>query len=237
LFWSISGTQHFNGEIATQITLFHDDTFLWHYYIPAKHQEITQSLRNGDRIRFLSRFHLSETQVEVEFNEIRLLENPGEQPQLVYTDSKEYTYKWTTQQWDITIRNPEPAIINPQVFTIPISAPNTLGRDAEYQEQLDKLLEQTNNFFVSTEYWNSVESTKVESQSSSPLPTFFFSPPSPPALAVCHCGIDLCRCNYRPDTPPTPPYIELWKPSQELQPRRGVHYLRHSSFTESGFAI
>jgi hypothetical protein len=47
LFWSISGTQHFNGEIATQITLFHDDTFLWHYYVPAKHQEIMQSLRNG----------------------------------------------------------------------------------------------------------------------------------------------------------------------------------------------
>jgi hypothetical protein len=107
----------------------------------------------------------------------------------------------------------------------------------EYQEQLDKLLEQTDNFFVSAKYWNSVESTETESQSSSPLPTFFFSPPSLPALAVCHCRIDLCRCNYRPDTSPTPPYIELWKPSQELQPRRGVHYLHHSSFTESGFAI
>jgi hypothetical protein len=178
-----------------------------------------------------------ETQVEVEFNEIQLLENLGEQPRLVYTDSKEYTYKWTTQQWDITIRNPESTIINPQVFTIPISIPNTLGRDAEYQEQLDKLLEQTNNFFVSAEYWDSVESTETESRSNSPLPTFFFSPPSPPALEVCWCGIDLCRCNYRPDTPPTPPYIELWKPSQELQPRRGVHYLHHSSFTESGFTI
>jgi hypothetical protein len=236
LFWSISGTQHFNREIATQITLFHDDTFLWHYYIPTRHQEITQNLRNRNRIQFLSQFHLSETQVEVEFNEIQLLENPGEQPQLVYTDSKEYTYKWTTQQWDITIRTPEPAIINPRVFTIPISAPNTLGRDAEYQEQLDKLLEQTNDFFVSAEYWNSVESTEAESRSSSPLPTFF-SPPSPPTLAVCQCGIDLCWCNYRPDTPPTLPYIELWKPSQELQPQRGVYYLRHSSFTESGFVI
>jgi len=62
-------------------------------------------------------------------------------------------------------------------------------------------------------------------------------PPSPPVLTVCQCRIDLCRCNYRPDMPPTPPYIELWKPSQELQPRRGVHYLRHSSFTESGSLI
>jgi hypothetical protein len=180
---------------------------------------------------------LSETQVEVEFNEIQLLDNPEEQPQLVYTDSKEYTYKWTTQQWDITIRNPKFTIINPWVFTIPISTPNTLGSDAKYQEQLDKLLEQTDNFFVSAKYWNSVESTKTESRSNSPLPTFFFSPPSPPVLAVCHCRIDLYWCNYRPNTPPTPPYIELWKPSQDLQPQRGVHYSHHSNFTESGFTI
>jgi hypothetical protein len=106
---------------------------------------------------------LSETQIEVEFNEIPLLENPEEQPQLVYTNSEEYTYKWTTQQWDITIQNPETNLINPQIFTIPISTPNTLGREAKYQEQLDKLLEQTDNFLISTEYWNLVESTKTES--------------------------------------------------------------------------
>jgi hypothetical protein len=113
LYWNISGTQYFNGEVAMQLTLFFDDTFLWHYYVPAKHQEITQSLHNRHRVRFLSRFHLLETQIEVEFNEIQLLENLGERPQLVYTDSKEYTYKWTTQQWDITIRNPEATLVNP----------------------------------------------------------------------------------------------------------------------------
>jgi hypothetical protein len=178
-----------------------------------------------------------ETQIEVEFNKIRLLENLGERPQLVYTDSKEYTYKWTMQQWDIMIQNPEATLINPRIFTIPIFAPNTLGRDAEYQEQLNMLLEQTNNFFVSAKYWNSVDSTETESQSSSPLPTFFFSPPSPPVLAICQCRIDLCWCNYQPNMPPTPPYIELWKPSQKLQPQRGVHYLHHSSSIESGSSI
>jgi len=136
-----------------------------------------------------------ETQIEVKFNEIQLLENPGERPQLVYTDSKEYTYKWTTQQWDITIQNPETTLVNPQIFTVPISTHNTLGRDAKYQEQLDKLLEQTDDFFISAEYWNSVESTETESRSSSTLPTFF-SPPSPPVLAVCQCRINLCQCNY-----------------------------------------
>ena len=37
LYWSTSEMRHFNGEIATQLTLFHDNTFLWHYYVPAKH--------------------------------------------------------------------------------------------------------------------------------------------------------------------------------------------------------
>jgi hypothetical protein len=50
LYWSISGTQHFNGETTTQLTLFHDNTFLWHYYVPARHQEIVQSIYNGHRI-------------------------------------------------------------------------------------------------------------------------------------------------------------------------------------------
>jgi hypothetical protein len=104
-----------------------------------------------------------ETQIKVEFNEIRLLKNPGERPQLVYTDSKKYTYKWTTQQWDITIRNPEATLVNARIFTIPISAPNTLGRDAEYQEQLNTLLEQTDDFFISAKYWNSMDSTETES--------------------------------------------------------------------------
>ena len=68
-----------------------------------------------------------------------------------------------------TIRNPEATLINPRIFTIPISTPNTLGRDAEYQEQLNTLLEQTDNFFISAEYWNSVTAkmatpTKVDSK-------------------------------------------------------------------------
>jgi hypothetical protein len=138
------------------------------------------------------------------------------------------------EQWDITIVNHDTAIINPQIYTLPISTPNTLGRDAEYQEQLDKFLKQTDNFSISAQYWNSVESTKAESRTSSPLPTILISTLSPP---VCQCRIDLCWCNYRPNTPPTPPYIELWKPSQDLLPQRGIHYQRYSSSTESGFEI
>ena len=73
LYGSLSGTRQFDNNPATQITLFFDETFFWHYYIPAKAQEIKDNLHNGLRVRFLSRFHLSQTQIEVEFNEVRLL--------------------------------------------------------------------------------------------------------------------------------------------------------------------
>jgi hypothetical protein len=54
LYWSILETQHFIRETATQLTLFFNNTFLWHYYIPAKYQEIIQNLLNRHRIQFLS---------------------------------------------------------------------------------------------------------------------------------------------------------------------------------------
>jgi len=50
LYWNVSRTQHFNGDITIQLTLFFDNTFLWHYYVPAKHQEITQSLYDRHRV-------------------------------------------------------------------------------------------------------------------------------------------------------------------------------------------
>ena len=40
LYWSLSGARGFDNNPATQITLFFDETFFWHYYVPAKAQEI-----------------------------------------------------------------------------------------------------------------------------------------------------------------------------------------------------
>jgi len=92
LFWSLSGANHFNQTPVTQTTLFFDETFFWHYYIPVRTREITEALLQGNRIRFLSRFCLSQAQVELEFNEIRL-HTMETGTQLVYCHSKEYTYK------------------------------------------------------------------------------------------------------------------------------------------------
>ena len=117
--------RQYNGSLVDQLALFHDETFLWHYSVPPKRQEILYQIRNGNRVRFLSRFFLLQAKIELEFSEIRLL-TIGEQ--LVYTDSKEYTYDWVTSTWETHVHNLEFSLIDPRVYTLPILIPNTSGR-------------------------------------------------------------------------------------------------------------
>jgi hypothetical protein len=236
LYWSLSGARHFDNTPAFQITLFSDDTFLWHYYVPAKREEIIQTLLAGDRVRFLSRFLLSQAKIEVEFNEIKLRPNPETGYQLVYSDCKEYTYQWETRRWEVTILNHELAITNPISFTDPVSAPNPIGREDEYENRLAVLLQHTDDLRVDSLYWGDLTyDGDTESTTSSGPPALVEEPLTPPLgpylprnFNLCGCGIDVCRCNVRyPGTPPTPPYIELWEPTKSHQPIRGLHYHRH----------
>jgi len=237
LYWSLSDARHFNQTPVSQTTLFFDETFFWHYYIPVRTREITEALLQGNRVRFLSRFLLSREQVEVEFNELRLCTtNNG--TELVYCHSKEYTYKWNTSLWEVNIINHEQALVNPANFSRPITEPNTFGRETEYQEHLEQILSQPDNFSIDTQYWESLDTTEVNSSlpSSSPSLPALSSRAHSPELQPCWCGTDLCLCNNpRPVTPPTPPYIFLWKPTAlNTQPEIGLHYQRHNSFIQSG---
>jgi len=243
LYWSLSDARHFNQTPITQTTLFFNETFFWHYYIPVRTREITEALLQGNRIRFLSRFLLSQTQVEVEFNEIRL-RTTNQGTELVYCHSKEYTYKWNTSLWEVNIINHEQALVNPANFSRPITEPNAFGRETEYQDCLERILSQPDNFSIDAQYWDSLDTTEVDSTlpSSTPsLPNLSSRAGTPEILIVppCWCGTDLCLCDKpRPNTPPTPPYIFLWKPTAiNDQPEIGLHYQRHNSSIQSGSPI
>ena len=242
LYWTLSGASHFTGEPATQTSLFYNDTFHWHYLVPAKRAEIIHSLLDGDRIRFLSRFYLSQTQIEVEFSEIRL-RGAISTYDFVYTDSKEYTYKFETQRWDVTIRNHELSLVNPTIFTEPPTEALHWGREELYQAKLQELLCHSDpvgpNYL---EYWQSLHSTPDSTRNSSPtfpdlVPDFVLHPASPAPIPFefprnfnhCGCDIDVCHCDiHYPGTPPTPPFLELWDPRNQLLPIEGLHYNRHT---------
>ena len=150
------GVRQYNGSLVDQLTLFHDKTFLWHYSVPPKRQEILYQIRNGNRVRFLSQFFLSQAKIELEFSKIRLLSSGD---QLVYTNSKEYTYSWVTSTWDTHVHNLEFLLINPHVFTLPPLVPNTSGQETEYQDQLERLQALPSTLVLDTDYWRSVTTT------------------------------------------------------------------------------
>jgi len=70
LYWRLSGVTQYNGSPLDQLSLFYDETFLWHYSVPSYQEEICLQIQSGHRVRFLSQFLLSQTEIEVEFNEI-----------------------------------------------------------------------------------------------------------------------------------------------------------------------
>ena len=52
--WVLIGVRQYNGSLIDQFTLFHDETFLWHYSVPPKSQEILYQIHNRNRVWFLS---------------------------------------------------------------------------------------------------------------------------------------------------------------------------------------
>ena len=232
--WVLTGVHQYNGTLVDQLSLFHNDTFLWHYSVPPRRQEIISHIQQGNRIRFLSCFYLSQTKIELEFSKICLVNYSGE-PELVYSDSKDYTYHWLTNLWDIGIVNLEYQSINPQQFTHPIQHPNTQGRETEYQAFSLSYLN-TSDLILDTNYWASVDTTRVPSltsRASTPESKYQRSREldlrqhASPALDPCYCGIDVCHCDTPiPRTPPTPLYIALWKPKEHPRPIEGLHYKR-----------
>ena len=146
----------YNRSLVDQLALFHDKTFLWHYSVLPKRQEILYQICNGNRIRFLSQFFLLQAKVKLEFSKIQLLTS---RDQLVYTDSKEYTYSWVTSTWDTHIHNLKFSLINLCVFTLPPLIPNTSGQETEYQAQLEHLQALPSTLILDTDYWGSVTTT------------------------------------------------------------------------------
>ena len=244
LYWTIISDQDSRNLLDEQVTIFFNETFFWHYYIAAKVEETTQSIQNGNRVRFLSRFHLSQTQIELEFNEVKLV-TTSESPQLVYTDSEERIYMWSRRFWHIHNLSRSQSLLNPQEFTIP-PFPNTSGRDTEYQETLRRIVSHPDDIHLNPLYWDSNGSTQVNTPDTpADLPDLTITRASTPESEYCaarvlppppcFCGIDVCMCNRtRPSTPPTPPYIFLWDPREFPRPRTGLHYQRHAGFTQSG---
>ena len=247
-YWLLSHAHNFDQTPITQLSLFYDETFFWHYFIPSIQQEIITQIQAGHRIRFLSRFYVSEDKVKVEFNKIQLQTVPSGDftssrlYQFIYTDKRVLTYQWSDRVWRTELLIPGTQLIDPPShFTLPITQPNTQGRDTEYLERFQHILLEPDLLMLDSSYHDSVDSITP--------PTLVGTPrTSPPStlesvyrcsreltfqednLDLCFCGIDICYCDIcHPGTPPTPPGINLWNPRFfRSGPIDGLHYNRQS---------
>ena len=196
--WALIGVRQFRGDLVNQLALFFDSTFFWQYCVPPVWEEILRHLQEGNRIRFLSRVYLSQTKVELEFNEIQALSISDTEFQLVYMDSKEYTCDLHTRIWDITVHNLDNNLIDPGIYT---RTPQFLGtsREAECQAYYERIRNDS-NLILTADYWASIDSTEVPSltsRASTPLSEYQRSRDldqcaSPAKISrYCYCGIDV----------------------------------------------
>jgi len=246
LYWRLLGITQYDGTPVTQLSLFYDETFLWHYSAPSYQEEICLQIQSGHRVRFLSRFLLSQTEIEVEFNEIQLQTNFDDDFQFVYTDSNTYQYKFTNLRWQPIHTILSFPLINPLTFSLPIMVPNALGRETKYQAYLAQIQNLPNNIHIQDHYWDSVDSTPANTLGPTHINTlstssdtdywtptnFQFASPTPESgstnsTRLCVCGTDICYCDtQQPRTPLTPASISLWNPKYSNQPINGLHYNR-----------
>ena len=68
--WALIGVHQYNRSLVDQLALFYNETFLWHYSVLPKRQEILYQICNRNRVRFLSWFFLLQTKIELEFSKI-----------------------------------------------------------------------------------------------------------------------------------------------------------------------
>ena len=193
------------------IYLTENEDHFWLRYVPENSRQIRELIYEGEHVYYLHSLLISYQGLEIQFNEVCVTtQNNSGQPQFpiatnpprfVYTEGRTYAYSWITSNWGKTEVNPDDRLINPGTFTNPPLVPQSVAfafRNVTPPiEDIPEPPESTENLPPS-----SPQST-VSGWSDQPEPWN-------PHLLRCWCEREVCSCGFRPDTPPTPPGIELW---------------------------
>ena len=201
------------------IYLTENEDHFWLRYVPENSRRIRELIYEGEHVYYLHSLLISYQGLEIQFNEVRVTtQNSSGQPQFpiatnpprfVYTEGRTYAYSWITGNWGETEVNPDDRLINPGTFTNPPLVPQSIA-------------------FAFRNITPPIEDTSGPPESTDNLPpsspqstaSGWSDQPEPwnPHLLRCWCEREVCSCGFRPDTPPTPPGIELWRPGQSVLP-------------------
>ena len=234
LYWHLSGAVTEANNPIDRILITENSGQFWFDYIPIAADQIRSDLLDDTHIYFTSRFILNHYRIELGFNEIRLQRTEEGSLSFVVVDTEEFTYYWTLGRWETTLRNPDTRTINPAEFH---NAPNPVTYSRVFtplprssiEERFSNQVPQATASIEEVSETDTIDVDKlielaatVEGRPSTPS-TASELPPSSEAYTPrleeiehiperCWCQREVCHCNYRPRTPPTPPGITLWKP-------------------------
>ena len=247
-YWHLAGTTNSLNEPLEHIILTEDEDRFWIRYIPQNSRIIRDLLYSEQHVYYLTRFYLTHDRIEIGFNEIRISTRPtpGQlqplfplsdyPPRLVITDGREYSYRWNTRVWTNSLRNPDQRIINPSTYYYPPLAPQSVAftyrnttppiptileppevtpsRTLLEPDALASALAEIPEVLPVREDSLPPSSPQETSTSAWSIPAEDWNP----HYERCWCNKEVCTCGYRPNTPPTPPDVHLWRPHDETLP-------------------
>ena len=207
LYWHLAGATTTTNAPTETLLLWANDDYLWFLEVLQQENDLINRVRRGERLWVLERFRLDYTEIQISFQELRLVTN-SQPHQIVITEGREYTYKWSQSVWTTSLENPDSNLINPRIYHLPPDQPNN-PEIVEYARVI----------------FNRTRELETLPPSSQPLSTTLVSSNSGAASQwgmgdTCWCNKEVCDCGFRPNTPPTPPSVVLWVPGQSYLPTR-----------------
>ncbi len=122
LYWHLSQSTAPNNHPFKTLLLWNN---LWFYTIPLHEQDLIDQLQDGVCIRYLEKFQLSHSQIEIDIQDLRLVTAP-QGHQLVTAEGKELTYKWNDSTWTTMQENLDQRLVDPTVYYLPPSEPTNV---------------------------------------------------------------------------------------------------------------
>jgi hypothetical protein len=161
---------------------------------------------------------------------------------LVICPGREHTFRWSTTFWETSLDNPDQNLVNPADYRLPPTVHTPLLPNAAATQPA---AEQTDPDGSSDEEYLRARFQPTPPLLRRNPQLRIFAPPTVPLVnrisaaatsdsdslrtrtpiniteakfPACWCSTDVCLCTHRPDTPPTPPGITLWTPSDTHLP-------------------
>ena len=234
LYWHLSGAVTEANNPIDRILITENSSQFWFSYIPTVTDRIRSDLLDDTHIYFVNRFILNHYRIEPRFNEIHLRRTEEGNLSFVVVDADKFTYYWTLGRWETTLWNPDTRTINPAEFhnalnPVAYSWVFTPLPRSSIEERFSNQVPQATASIEEVSETDTIDvdelielAAAVEGRPSTPSTASELPPSSEvytPRLEEiehtpdwCWCQREVCHCNYRPRTPPTPPGITLWKP-------------------------